>query len=74
MSERQTGRGDILIVDDTLPNLRLLVAMLTEQGYKVRGVPSGPMALTAASTNPDAPTLAAYLRGPAARARFEAPS
>ena len=31
-----------------------------------------PMALTAASTNPDAPTLAAYLRGPAARARFEA--
>jgi molybdate transport system substrate-binding protein len=31
-----------------------------------------PMALTAASTNPDAPALAAYLRGPAARARFEA--
>ncbi len=31
-----------------------------------------PMALTAASTNPDAPSLAAYLRGPAARARFEA--
>jgi molybdate transport system substrate-binding protein len=31
-----------------------------------------PMALTATSTNPDAPALAAYLRGPAARARFEA--
>jgi molybdate transport system substrate-binding protein len=31
-----------------------------------------PMALTAASTNPDAPALAAYLRGPAARSRFEA--
>jgi molybdate transport system substrate-binding protein len=31
-----------------------------------------PMALTAASTNPDSPSLAAYLRGPAARARFEA--
>jgi molybdate transport system substrate-binding protein len=31
-----------------------------------------PMALTGASTNPDAPILAAYLRGPAARARFEA--
>jgi molybdate transport system substrate-binding protein len=31
-----------------------------------------PMALTATSTNPDAPILAAYLRGPAARARFEA--
>jgi molybdate transport system substrate-binding protein len=31
-----------------------------------------PMALTATSTNPDAPALAAYLRGPAARERFEA--
>jgi molybdate transport system substrate-binding protein len=31
-----------------------------------------PMALTATSTNPDASALAAYLRGPAARARFEA--
>ena len=31
-----------------------------------------PMALTAASTNPDAPALAAFLRGPVARARFEA--
>jgi len=31
-----------------------------------------PMALTAASTNPDAPSLAGYLRGSAARARFEA--
>ena len=28
--------------------------------------------LTATSTNPEAPALAAYLRGPAARARFEA--
>ena len=31
-----------------------------------------PMALTATSTNPDAPSLAGYLRGSAARARFEA--
>jgi molybdate transport system substrate-binding protein len=30
-----------------------------------------PMALTAASANPEAPALAEYLRGPAARARFE---
>lgn len=52
MSERQASRGNILIVDDTLPNLRLLVVMLTEQGYKVRGVPSGPMALTAARLAP----------------------
>ena len=31
-----------------------------------------PMALVAGSTDPDAPALAAYLRGPAARAEFEA--
>jgi molybdate transport system substrate-binding protein len=31
-----------------------------------------PMALTGSSKNPDAPALAAYLRGPAARAIFEA--
>jgi molybdate transport system substrate-binding protein len=31
-----------------------------------------PMALTATSTNPDAPSLAAYLRGPAARTVFQA--
>jgi molybdate transport system substrate-binding protein len=31
-----------------------------------------PMALVAGSTNPDAPALATYLRGPAARAQFEA--
>ena len=40
------SRGDILIVDDTLPNLRLLYEMLKKQGYKVRGVHSGPMALS----------------------------
>ncbi|MFQ5571200.1 MAG: response regulator [Rhodothermales bacterium] len=45
-------RGDILIVDDTLPNLRLLRAMLIKQGHKARGVPSGPMALEAAHAAP----------------------
>ena len=45
-------RGDILIVDDKLPNLRLLSDMLTEQGYKVRGAPSGSMALTAVRSAP----------------------
>jgi signal transduction histidine kinase len=52
MIDPQTTTGNILIVDDTLPNLRLLVAMLTEQGYKVRGVPNGPTALTAARLAP----------------------
>lgn len=38
---------DILIVDDTPENLRLLSTMLTKQGYNVRKALSGPMALTA---------------------------
>ncbi len=38
-------KGNILIVDDTPANLRLLSNMLTEQGYKVRAVVNGPMAL-----------------------------
>jgi len=38
---------DILIVDDTPENLRLLSSMLTTQGYAVRKAISGPMALSA---------------------------
>ncbi|MBN1484879.1 MAG: response regulator [Chloroflexia bacterium] len=54
MSRRPTEplRGDILVVDDTPANLRLLSGMLTEQGYKVRSVINGPMALTAARAAP----------------------
>ena len=52
--EEGASKGDILIVDDTLANLRVLSSMLTEQGYKVRGVSNGPMALTVArSATPD---------------------
>ena len=40
-------KGNILIVDDTPDNLRLLSAMLTAQGYEVRKALSGKMALTA---------------------------
>jgi two-component system cell cycle sensor histidine kinase/response regulator CckA len=43
---------DILIVDDTLPNLRLLSSMLSKHGYKVRAVPNGSMALTAVASSP----------------------
>ncbi len=46
------NKANILIVDDTLPNLRLLATMLTDQGYKVRGVSSGPAALKAAHLSP----------------------
>lgn len=45
-------RGNILIVDDTPANLRLLSNMLAEQGYKVRSVISGKMALTTARAAP----------------------
>jgi signal transduction histidine kinase/DNA-binding response OmpR family regulator len=47
-------KGNILIVDDTPVNLRLLAQMLSSEGYKVRPVIDGPQALTAAlSTPPD---------------------
>jgi hypothetical protein len=34
--------GSILIVDDTVDNLRLLSQTLTEHGYRVRAATSGP--------------------------------
>jgi PAS domain S-box-containing protein len=47
-----TTRGNILLVDDTPNNLRLLSAMLMEQGYNVRRVVNGHMALKTAQANP----------------------
>jgi PAS domain S-box-containing protein len=45
---------NILIVDDTLPSLQLLSNLLTEQGYKVRGILKGQKALsTARLAKPD---------------------
>jgi signal transduction histidine kinase len=48
----QATKGDILIVDDTLDNLRLLSAMLTEQGYEVRSVTNGSTALMGMQAQP----------------------
>lgn len=45
-------QGNILVVDDTPANLRLLSNMLSEQGFKVRSVINGPMALTAIRAAP----------------------
>lgn len=42
------NRGNILVVDDTPANLRLLAGILNGKGYKVRPVPSGELALSAA--------------------------
>lgn len=48
------SKEDILIVDDTPENLRLLSRMLEQQGYNVRKALSGQMALTAVETvSPD---------------------
>jgi len=54
MSHNQADapKADILIVDDTPANLRLLAKMLAEQGYRVRPVPDGPLALEATRVEP----------------------
>ncbi len=45
-------KDDILIVDDTLDNLTLLEELLSLAGYRVRSVPSGILALQAATAVP----------------------
>ncbi|MGF1588613.1 MAG: response regulator [Pleurocapsa sp.] len=44
--------NNILVVDDTPQNLHLLVDILTKYNYKVRPVPNGKLALSAAQINP----------------------
>jgi two-component system, NtrC family, sensor kinase len=51
-NEMNTDRGNILVVDDTPANLRLLAGILNEKGYKVRPVPNGELALSAARGMP----------------------
>ncbi|MBN1641112.1 MAG: SpoIIE family protein phosphatase [Anaerolineae bacterium] len=54
MSDLQADapRGNVLIVDDTPANLRLLSQMLAERGYRVRPVPDGALALAAVQAEP----------------------
>ena len=47
-----TKLNNILVVDDTPQNLHLLVDILTEYDYKVRPVPNGKLALSAAKIDP----------------------
>ena len=47
-----TEKANILIVDDTPANLQVLVSMLHVQGYRIRPVPSGKLALQAAEQEP----------------------
>jgi sigma-B regulation protein RsbU (phosphoserine phosphatase) len=50
--EQQQPPHEILIVDDTPANLRLLSQILVEHGYRVRAVTSGARALQSAQTSP----------------------
>lgn len=52
MGHPQHPQKNIIIVDDTPANLRLLSAMLGEQGYRVRSVTNGAMAINAAQAKP----------------------
>ncbi|NJP09180.1 MAG: response regulator [Leptolyngbyaceae cyanobacterium RU_5_1] len=45
-------KGTILVVDDTPDNLRVLSAILSDQGYDVRRVINGKLALRAAQASP----------------------
>jgi two-component system, sensor histidine kinase and response regulator len=51
---KDLNKGDILVVDDNLDNLRLLNFLLNKNGYKVRQATSGKIALELAQTqSPD---------------------
>jgi sigma-B regulation protein RsbU (phosphoserine phosphatase) len=50
--QRPDKPEDILIVDDTPANLRLLSEMLSERGYRVRAVTSGSLALESVAMLP----------------------
>jgi DNA-binding response OmpR family regulator len=52
-----TNKGTILVVDDTPVNLKLLVDILTEEGYHVLPADSGELALAAVAVNPPELTL-----------------
>lgn len=52
MKISENTKKDILIVDDTPANLRLLSDFLTQENYKVRPAPNGALALQAAQASP----------------------
>jgi signal transduction histidine kinase len=47
-----SDKGDVLIVDDTPANLKVLSEILKERGYRVRPAPNGRLALQAARRDP----------------------
>ncbi|MEP0886362.1 response regulator, partial [Trichocoleus sp. ST-U3] len=51
-TESTEAKANILVVDDTLANVRLLVELLTNQGYTVRPARDGLQALSTAQSVP----------------------
>lgn len=51
-SKSAKEHGDVLVVDDTLANLRLLINLLSVHGYNVRPAQSGALALAAVKAAP----------------------
>ncbi|MCP4750718.1 MAG: hybrid sensor histidine kinase/response regulator [Proteobacteria bacterium] len=52
MNNEIDRKGNILVVDDKPDNLRLLVNLLSKQGYQVRPVPNGKLALSGSQAIP----------------------
>lgn len=52
ISSTAEASADILVVDDVPENLRVVIGLLKETGYKARGVPNGELALLAVAKQP----------------------
>jgi two-component system sensor histidine kinase/response regulator len=52
LNQEAASPACVLVVDDTIANLRLLSNMLSEEGYEVRAVTNGPQALQAVERDP----------------------
>jgi DNA-binding response OmpR family regulator len=52
IESRSPYKGTILVIDDIPDNLHLLTEMLTQQGYKIRIIPNGQLALKSVANNP----------------------
>ena len=52
MTEAQNKKTNIMVVDDTIANLKLLEGILSRRGYRVRSFPRARMALAAAALEP----------------------
>ncbi|MBA3534862.1 MAG: response regulator [Ardenticatenales bacterium] len=60
----ESDKADVLVVDDTPANLRVLITLLSEHGYQVRPAPSGKLALQAVeSKKPDLVLLDVMMPG-----------